>query len=113
MSVFNKDHDMSHMVSVFVPVDRDKPNLPFSEFITVGGFHPSLFAEDATYGRHFYAKYKFPNGRGASLICGRMFYSRTDAPYELMFDDENDPHGYLTDEELMILLAKAMGEGNE
>ena len=101
---------MSHMVSVFVPINRDKPCLPYDEFITEGGFHPSSFAEHHEYGRHFYAKYKFPNGRGVSVICGAMFYSRTDAPYEVMFDDEDDPHGYQTDEELMILLAKAIGD---
>ena len=102
--------DMSHMVSVFVPIDRDKPCLPYDEFITEGGRHPSLFAMDEKYGGHFYAKYKFPNGREVSVICGAMFYSRTNAPYEVMFDDESDPHGYQTDEELMILLAKAIGD---
>jgi len=110
--------DMSHMVSVFVPIDRDKPCLPYDEFITEGGLHPSVFANDPKYGGpndpkyggHFYAKYKFPNGKGVSVICGQMFYSRIDAPYEVMFDDEDDPYGYQTDEELMILLAKAIGD---
>jgi hypothetical protein len=102
--------DMSHMVAVFVPVGRDKPALPYDEFITEGGFHPSSFAESAEYGRHFYAKYEFPNGKKVSVICGGMFYSRTDAPYEVMFEDEDDPHGYQTDEELMILLAKEIGD---
>ena len=100
--------DMSHMVSVFVPIDRDKPCLPYDEFIVAGGRHPTVFNE--VRGGHFYAKYKFPNGRGVSVVCGAMFYSRIDAPYEVMFDDEDDPYGYQTDEELMILLAKAIGD---
>jgi hypothetical protein len=100
--------DMSHMVSVFVPIDRDKPCLPYDEFITEGGRHPNMLAND--FGDHFYAKYEFPNGRCVSVICGGMFYSRIDAPYEVMFVDEDEPHGYQTDEELMILLAKAIGD---
>ena len=105
--------DMTHMEAVFVPIDRDKPCLPYDEFITEGGRHPSVFASDPKYGEHFYAKYEFPNGRKVSVICGAMFYSRTDAPYEVMFEDEDDPHGYQTDEELMILLAKAIGDISE
>ena len=102
--------DMSHMVSVFMPIDRDRPALPYDEFIVEGGRHPTAIAEDPKYGGHFYAKYKFPNGREVSVICGQMFYSRIDAPYEVMFDDEDEPHGYQTDEDLMILLAKAIGD---
>ena len=104
--------DMSHMVSVFVPINRDKPCLPYDEFITEGGFHPSSFAESPEYGRHFYAKYEFPNGRKVSVACGQLFYSRIDAPYEVRVDDnESEPiQGYQTDEDLMILLAKAIGD---
>jgi hypothetical protein len=101
--------DMSHMEAVFVPIDRDRPALPYDEFIVEGGRHPS-HSGLTKYGGHFYAKYKFPNGKGVSVICGAMFYSRIDAPYEVMFDDDKDPHGYQTDEELMILLAKAIGD---
>jgi hypothetical protein len=101
--------DMSHMVSVFVPIDRDKPALPYDEFITEGGFHPSSLAEDPEYGRHFFARYEFPNGRKVSVICGALFCSRIDAPYEVRVDGE-EPHGYQTDEDLMILLAKAIGD---
>jgi hypothetical protein len=107
---FNMRDDMSHMEAVFLPIDRDRPTLPYDEFITGGGRHPSLFADDPKYGGHFYAMYEFPNGKVVSVICGAMFYSRIDAPYEVMFDDENDPHGYQTDEDLMILLAKAIGD---
>lgn len=102
------DFDMSHMESVFMPIDRDKPALPYDEFIVAGGRHPTVFSESR--GGHFFAKYEFPNGRKVSVVCGLMFYSRIDAPYEVLIDDENDPHGYQTDEELMILLAKAIGD---
>ena len=112
---FNMRDDMSHMVSVFVPIDRDKPCLPYDEFIVDGGRHPTMqrssnpqFLEER--GDHFYAKYVFPNGKKVSVVCGSMFYSRIDAPYEVMSDDEDEPHGYQTDEELMILLAKAIGD---
>lgn len=104
-----KRDDMSHMEAVFVPIDRERPSLPYDEFITEWGKHPATsYREDM--GNHFYAKYKFPNGREVSVICGSMFYSRIDAPYEVMSDDDDEPHGYQTDEELMILLAKAIGD---
>jgi hypothetical protein len=32
--------DMSHMEAVFLPIDRDKPALPYDEFIVEGGLHP-------------------------------------------------------------------------
>ena len=98
--------DMSHMEAVFLPIDRDKPCLPYDEFIVDSGRHPRLLE----HGDHFYAKYVFPNGKKVSVISGSMFYSRIDAPYEVMFEDEDEPHGYQTDEELMILLAKAIGD---
>ena len=103
-----KRDDMSHMEAVFVPIDRERPSLPYDEFITEGGRHPVGNLDGM--GSHFYAKYKFPNGREVSVICGSMFYSRIDAPYEVMSDDDDEPHGYQTDEELMILLAKAIGD---
>lgn len=98
--------DMGFMEAVFLPIDRDKPALPYDEFIVEGGLHP---IGDAKGGGHFYARYEFPNGTNVSVICGSMFYSRIDAPYEVRVDGE-EPHGYQTDEELMILLAKAIGD---
>ena len=102
--------DMSHMEAVFLPIDRDRPALPYDEFIVDGGRHPSVFASDPKYGEHFYAKYEFPNGVEVSVVCGQLFYSTIDAPYEVRVDGEDEPHGYQTDEELMILLAKAIGD---
>ena len=101
--------DMSHMVSVFAPIDRDKPALPYDEFIVDGGRHLVSDGLEGKVGGHYYARYEFPNGRKVSVICGASFYSRIDAPYEVRVDGE-EPHGYQTDEDLMILLAKAIGD---
>lgn len=113
-----RQDDMTHMEAVFVPIDRDRPALPYDEFITRGGKHPSVNGIEGNVGGHFYAKYKFPNGKEVSVVCGQLFYSRIDAPYEVMIyggeiygDDES--HGYQTDEDLMILLAKAIGDIDE
>lgn len=71
------------------------------------------------YGLHFSAKYEIPCASGkvinVSVISGKMFYSRLDAPYELLCsedEDGNEPRPYQTDEDLMILLAKLIGERN-
>ena len=104
--------DMTHMEAVFLPIDRDKPSLPYDEFIVEWGRHPIGDMEGK--GGHYYVRYEFPNGKKVSVVCGAMFYSRIDAPYEVRVDDksnyEGEPHGYKTDEDLMILLAKAIGD---
>ena len=102
--------DMSHMEAVFVPIDRDRPALPYDEFIVDGGRHPVGEAIERKCGGHFFARYEFPNGTSVSVICGQLFYSTIDAPYEVRVDGEDEPHGYQTDEDLMILLAKAIGD---
>jgi len=49
-------------------------------------------------------------------VCGQLFYSTVAAPYEVWVqnadgtDDTEDPLGFQTDEDLMILLAKAIGD---
>jgi hypothetical protein len=75
------------------------------------------------YGKHFAATYRFPCKGGASIsisvICGKMFYSRVDAPYEIMGvalndgDDGDEPMPYQTDEQLMIYLAKVLAHSQE
>ena len=100
--------DMGYMEAVFLPIDRDKPALPYDEFIVDGGRHPVGDMESKV-GGHFYARYEFPNGKTVSVVCGQLFYSQIDAPYEVRVDDE-EPEGYLNDEELMIFLAKAIGD---
>lgn len=103
--------DMSHMEAVFVPIDRDRPALPYDEFIVEGGRHPTgINGFEDKVGGHYYAKYAFPNGKKVSVVCGQLFYSQIDAPYEVLFHDEDEPHKYQTDEDLMILLAKAIGD---
>ena len=110
---FNMRDDMSFMEAVFLPTGRDKPSLPYDEFIVDGGRHPVGGMEEKV-GGHFYARYEFPNGKKVSVVCGQLFYSTIDAPYEVRVDDksnyEGEPYGYKTDEELMIILAKAIGD---
>jgi len=103
-------NDMSHMEAVFLPIDRDRPALPYDEFIVDGGRHPIGGDIESKVGGHYYARYEFPNGRTVSVVCGQLFYSQINAPYEVRVDGEDEPHGYQTDEELMILLAKAIGD---
>ena len=102
--------DMSFMEAVFLPIDRDRPSLPYDEFIVDGGRHPVGEALERKVGGHFFAHYEFPNGKTASVICGQLFYSRIEAPYEVRIGGEDEPHGYQTDEEMMILLAKTIGD---
>jgi len=101
--------DMTHMEAVFLPRDRDRPALPYDEFIVDGGRHPIGGDIESKVGGHYYARYEFPNGTSVSVVCGQLFYSTIDTPYEVRVDGE-EPEGYLTDEELMILLAKAIGD---
>jgi hypothetical protein len=75
------------------------------------------------YGKHFSASYRFPCKGGASIsvsvISGKMFYSRNDAPYEIMgvaLEDGqsgDEPMPYQTDEQLMIYLAKVLAHSQE
>ena len=53
-----------------------------------------------------------------SVISGMMFYSRINAPYEIMGpsereDDSGDPRGYQTEEDLMVYLAKLVSKAKE
>ena len=133
------EDDMSHMEDVFL-----HRQLPFPEYIVRSGYHETTREvigktcaaetdKNATseqvgmfrkmmnkYGLHFRAVYEIPCASGrvinVSVISGKMFYSRTDAPYEVLCsldEDEsgtNDPRPYQTDEDLMLLLAKLIGE---
>ena len=85
-------------------------DMPYKEFITEDGTHPRLD------GRR--VRYEFPNGYGASVIQGDMFYTDKDHPYEVcplyrgkmdygaIEPDRQDVYPYQTDEELIILLSK-------
>lgn len=115
----DEETNFDHMTNVFKPIDRDKPNLPFSEFIVDAGDHKvTKDGKFTKYRAHYHAQYEIPRKDGkvihVSVICGAMFYCRPDAPYEVrvigMNDD--DPFGYQTDEDLMILLAKLIAKGD-
>lgn len=111
----NQDRRFEHMEAVFMPTDRDKPNLPFSEYIVKHGQH-DIVRGHSDYKHHYVARYNIPRKDGlieVSVISGSMFYCRPDAPYEVMVGDRSDDvRGYMTDEELMILLARLITEGD-
>ena len=132
------EDDMSFMAPVFM--DRQ---LPYPEYLVECGYHPitkeilnrgvnksvaisAMGDMMRKYGLHFSAKYEIPCKGGAvfnvSVISGKMFYSRTDAPYEISGpymrdkdedDESSDPLGYQTDEQLMLYLAKLIVTADE
>ena len=126
------EDDMSYMKEVFMPDDQgnEKPRLPYNQYITEWGYHPmcqEIMAGGALdkmlkkYGLSFSVKYKIPRPNGTlvnlSVISGMMFYSRKGEPYEILCsadEDEtgtNDPRPYQTDEDLMLLIAKLLTQG--
>jgi len=125
------EDDMSFMEPVFM-----KKQLPYPEYIKEVGYHAvtrEIYTKSDSegammemlrkYGKHFSAQYEIPCKGGAvfnvSVISGKMFYSRTDAPYEIMGptetdeDGDSDPLGYQTDEQLMLYLAKLIAKAEE
>ena len=107
------DDSFAYMEAVFMPIDRDKPNLPFSEYITEHGRHP-IMRRDARSDHHYFAKYSIPRKDGmmeVSVISGSMFYCTPNAPYEVSVNGD-EPLDRLTDEDLMILLAKIIAGGD-
>lgn len=137
------EDDMTFMHEVFMPENGDKPKLPFAQYIQAWGFHPltqetskekdtvqgdtkqgsgSAMADmRRKYGEHYQVFYKVPRPDGTltklSVICGMMFYSRKDEPYEVMVytspeAGENQPLPYQTDEQLMLLIAKLLNQGD-
>ena len=114
------EDDMSHMAEVFL-----NGGLPFPEYLTESKLHHVSIGlgkakndMQRKYGTHFMAKYSVPRPNGKvtelSVISGMMFYSRKDAPYEVMVYDgreDNEPIGYQTDEDLILLIAKLLAEG--
>jgi hypothetical protein len=129
-----REDDMSFMQEVFMPDTQgnEKPRLPYNQYIVEWGYHHmckdlddlkdepdpngALAKMRKKYGKSFQCRYSIPRPDGTktelSVISGMMFYSRTDAPYEVMvYDGDEDPLPYQTDEDLMLLLAKLLGEG--
>ena len=122
------EDDMSFMREVFMPDEHgnEKPRLPYNEFIYEWGLHPvsqgkgeAIKDMHRKYGDHFLCRYRIPCPSGKvvtlSVITGMMFYSRKDAPYEVMVNEaeSNDPLAYQTDEDLMLLIAKLLTEGED
>jgi hypothetical protein len=122
------EDDMTFMGEVFL-----NRQLPYAEYLTESGLHPITKNEDKAiaggkdkdgalakmrnkYGDHFLARYSVPRPNGKftelSVISGMMFYSRKDEPYEIMVyrKEDNDPLPYQTDEQLMLFIAKLLGE---
>ena len=114
MTTFRDMNDrFAHMGAVFMPIDRDRPALPFSEFIVEYGRH-RMVRGSMNYEHHYHARYSIPRDSGAievSVISGSMFYCEPDAPYEVSVNGD-EPHGRLTDEDLIIFLAKIVAGGS-
>ena len=50
--------DMTFMEAVFQPINRNKPSLPYDEFIVDWGEHPIGTGEKSKVGKHFFANSK-------------------------------------------------------
>ena len=133
-STLMHEDDMSFMCEVFIPDAelKQKPRLPFNEYIVNWGLHPmsvevrekaphlsALSYMRKKYGDSFQCRYNIPRPDGTftelSVISGMMFYCRKDAPYEVMIyggKSDGDPLPYQTDEDLMLLIAKLLGESD-
>ena len=94
----------AHMEEAFIiPPDRAYPRLPLAQYVTECGKHRVSKDSMDRFKNHYFARYKFPNGREVSVISGWMFYCSSEAPYEVRIGDD-EPMGYVTDERLMFLL---------
>jgi hypothetical protein len=126
--------EFDHMHEVFLPDKHgdEKPRLPFSEYIVEWGYHPmyesalqnpnGIMSQMARKnGKSFRAIYSIPCKGGAmmkvSVVCGATMHCSANAPYEVLmpniWQDSEDPFGYQTDEDLMILLAKLIAYAKE
>jgi len=93
--------------------------LPYEEYI-ISDEQDSLAKDSFKYFYSRRVRYKFPNGWGASVIMGELVYSDNNEPFEmcpmkgdaLWYDavdsEKTDVYGYLTEEELYILLTKLL-----
>ncbi len=132
--VSDRVKEFDHMQEVFLPDKHgdEKPRLPFSEYIVEWGYHPmyesalqnpdGIMSQMARKnGKSFRAIYSIPCKGGAtmrvSVVCGATMHCSANAPYEVdmpnIWQDSEDPFGYQTDEDLMILLAKLIAYAKE
>ena len=132
--VSDRVKEFDHMHEVFLPDKHgdEKPRLPFSEYIVEWGYHPmyesalrnpdGIMSQMARKnGKSFRAIYSIPCKGGAmmkvSVVCGATMHCSANAPYEFdmpnIWHNSEDPFGYQTDEDLMILLAKLIAYAKE
>ena len=132
--VSDRVKEFDHMHEVFLPDKHgdEKPRLPFSEYIVEWGYHPmyesalrnpdGIMSQMARKnGKSFRAIYSIPCKGGAmmkvSVVCGATMHCSANAPYEVnmpnIWQNSEDPFGYQTDEDLMILLAKLIAYTKE
>jgi hypothetical protein len=132
--VSDRVKEFDHMQEVFLPDKHgdEKPRLPFSEYIVEWGYHPmyesalqnpdGIMSQMARKnGKSFRAIYSIPCKGGAmmkvSVVCGATMQCSANAPYEVnmpnIWQNSEDPFGYQTDEDLMILLAKLIAYTKE
>jgi hypothetical protein len=132
--VSDRVKEFDHMQEVFLPDKHgdEKPRLPFSEYIVEWGYHPmyesalqnpdGIMSQMARKnGKSFRAIYSIPCKGGAmmkvSVVCGATMHCSANAPYEVdmpnIWQNSEDPFGYQTDEDLMILLAKLIAYAKE
>jgi hypothetical protein len=132
--VSDRVKEFDHMQEVFLPDKHgdEKPRLPFSEYIVEWGYHPmyesalqnpdGIMSQMARKnGKSFRAIYSIPCKGGAmmkvSVVCGATMHCSANAPYEVnmpnIWQNSEDPFGYQTDEDLMILLAKLIAYTKE
>ena len=102
-------------------VEIEKVEMPYKEYVISDKVDESLaYLSNYTARR---VRYKFPNGYGASVVMGNLFYSNEDSGlyevcpmkdnklwYELVDSNNKDVYGYLNDEELYILLTKILAK---
>jgi len=102
--------NLSRMAEVFTtPIDRAYPPLPLAEYLLSSGAHPVATKStilSADFSHHYFALWEFPNGRRVSVVSGMMFHCDDEHPYEVWAQAEDEPRGYQTDEDLMLLLIK-------
>ena len=132
--VSDRVKEFDHMQEVFLPDKHgdEKPRLPFSEYIVEWGYHPmyesalqnpdGIMSQMARKNcKSFRVIYSIPCKGGAmmkvSVVCGATMHCSANAPYEVLmpniWQDSEDPFGYQTDEDLMILLAKLIAYAKE
>jgi len=101
-------------------MDITTVDMPYKEYIVSDHVDATMKAFNHTARR---VRYEFPNGWGASVVMGDLFYSNNDSGlyeacptkndqlcYGAIDLNNDDVYGYLNDEELYILLTKILAK---